>query len=122
MLYCEISFFVLKGNDSIAHILRTNKKAIEFNSMLGYEVFIDDPSSISLLYKMTNKSFKINTLKLRDTACKLSGNDPKLYLFLEKQDYDSGIAQFLESIINDSNLKFDTCFNNDEKIYSFIFD
>jgi hypothetical protein len=118
LLLCEIGFFVFQGGDSYVQTLRINTKAIEYNRMLGYELFEDNSSKDTCMYKLTRESFERNTLKLREAALKLSGNDPVIYLFLEKHDYLSGLAQFLETIKKDINLKLDCRYENGETIYS----
>ena len=122
LLCCEIGFYIINGIDSIARILRTNKKAIEYNSMLGYELYKDDPKDCALQYIMTKESFENKTTTLRNAASNLTGKHPFLYLILEKHDYTSGVAQFFESMINDYKLKFDLSIDNENKTYAFKFD
>jgi UDP-4-amino-4,6-dideoxy-N-acetyl-beta-L-altrosamine N-acetyltransferase len=120
LLLCEIGFYIFQGGDSYIQTLRTNLKAIEYNHMLGYELFEDDMSKDTCMYKLNRASFETNTRKLREAALKLSGNDPAIYMILEKHDYLSGIAQFIESIEKDLNLKLDIRYEKGEKIYSCI--
>lgn len=120
LLLCEAGFYIFQGGDSFITTLRTNRKAIEYNLMLGYILHKDDPAEATLQYRLTRNNFEKHTLKLREAALKLSGNDPVMYMILEKHDYACGLAQLIEGIEKDFNLKYDFRWENDEKIYSCV--
>lgn len=120
LLLCEAGFYIFQGGDSYVHTLRDNKKAIEYNLMLGYELSRDDPFEDSQIYRLSRENFEKHTVKLREAALKLSGSDPVMYMILEKHDYESGLAQHIEGIEKDFNLEYDSFWENDEKIYTCI--
>ena len=120
LLLCEAGFYILQGGNSFVRTLRTNNKAIDYNLMLGYELYKDDPSEATQLYRLTCENFENNARKLREAALRHSGNDPMMYMILEKHDYESGLAQFIESMEKDFNLNYDFRFEKGEKIYSCV--
>jgi len=120
LLLCEAGFYILQGGYSFVHTLRTNHKAIEYNLMLGYELYKDDPTEDTQEYRLTRENFEKQTVKLREAALKLSGNDSMMYMILEKHDYESGLVQFIESIEKDFHLNYNFRFENGEKIYSCV--
>ncbi len=122
LLLCEIGFYVVpgqeKGGVSFINVLRDNKFAIDYNKLLGYEIYHDDPAENTVRYILTRENFEKHTQKLREAALKLSGGDAAIYLIIEKHDYDYGFAQVIESIEKDYCFKYDIRIENGEKIYS----
>jgi hypothetical protein len=130
LLLCEIGFYVLKGGDSHIKVLSTNQRALDYNTILGYEVLEDDaaqklsdsenkwdennpqhifhdpekeideknppPSIIKL--KLTKEMFRVNTEKIRKTVHVSTHSDGRLYLVLEKHDFESELAQMMENL------------------------
>lgn len=120
LLLCEAGFYIFQGGDSYIRTLRTNIKAIEYNLMLGYELNKDDPAEITQQYRLTKENFEKHTIKLREAVLKLSGNDPFMYMILEKHDFVSGLAQLIEGMEKDFNLQYSFHWENDEKAYSCV--
>lgn len=118
LLLCECGFYIFQGGDSYIRTLRTNLKAIEYNQMLGYELYSDKTDENTLVFRLTRENFEKHTRKLREAALKLSGNDSVMYMILEKHDFVSGLAQKIEAMEKDFNMKFDFRWENGEKIYS----
>jgi RimJ/RimL family protein N-acetyltransferase len=97
----EIGFYILNGKDSHIKVLRSNKKAINYNLKLGFVPFSDDPGKDYIEFILTRENFQKKTLKLRKAITSLhSSNDPYLYLILDPEDYKSGLAGSIEKVID----------------------
>jgi UDP-4-amino-4,6-dideoxy-N-acetyl-beta-L-altrosamine N-acetyltransferase len=97
VLLCEIGFYIMKGGDSYAKVLKKNKRAIEYNKIIGYDVIENKPRSRYLRIKLTKENFISRTEKLRNTIMINTNSDGELSLELEKHDYESGLAQIMEN-------------------------
>jgi hypothetical protein len=97
VLLCEIGFYIMKGGDSYAKVLKKNKRAIEYNTIIGYDVIENKPRSRYIKIKLTKENFKIRTEKLRKTIMINTNSNGEMSLELEKHDYDSGLAQMMEN-------------------------
>lgn len=96
----EIGFYLLQWTKTYIRVLKGNKKAIEYNMNLGFNLCEGQEDINNQLYVLTKQSFEQKAKKIRKSALEISGNDNTLYLILEKADYLSGIAQKIENIIN----------------------
>ena len=95
----EIGFFILNGKDAFIKVLRSNKRAIEYNSQLGFEPFNDDGEKAYIELILTKENIIRKTSNLRKAMNSLqSADDPYLYLYLDAADRKSGIAQTIESV------------------------
>jgi len=124
VLLCEIGFYIMKGGDSYAKVLKRNKRAIEYNKIIGYDVIENKPRSRYIKIKLTKENFKNRTEKLRNTIMINTNSNGEISLELEKHDYESGLAQIMENqyvfpiILEDPAVK---CVEyNGGKIYSGI--
>jgi hypothetical protein len=97
ILLCEIGFYIMKGGDSYAKVLKKNKRAIEYNNIIGYDVIERKPRSRYIKIKLTKENFKARTEKLRKTIMINTNSNGELSLELEKHDYESGLAQLMEN-------------------------
>ncbi len=83
------------GFETYAHILRNNERAIRFNKMIGFELCEGQEDVGNQLYFMTRESYLKSAKKLRKAFYQLKGNEP-IVIYLEKRDYDTGYARFME--------------------------
>lgn len=98
VVLCEIGFYILKGGDSYAKVLRTNTRAIDYNTIIGYDIIEDDPKKNYIRIHLTRENFRIRTEKLRKTIMINTNSNGELTLELEKHDYESGLAQMMEAL------------------------
>ncbi len=94
----EIAFYYLNWNVCYIRIHSDNHKAIENAGILGYELTEGKETVENHLYYLTRELFDANAKKIRQEAKafieKESGDG---YLLLEPSDYESGIAQKIET-------------------------
>lgn len=98
VLLCEIGFYIMKGGDSYARVLKKNKRAIEYNTIIGYDIIENKPRSRQIKMKLTKENFKNRTEKLRKTIMINTNSIGEISLELEKHDYESGLAQMMEDL------------------------
>ncbi len=98
----EIGFNIIQGEKTFIHIIKNNYKAIEYSLAFGYVLTKNQEKEELQQYVLTKESFEKKGNKLLNAANKAYKNNSTLYLFLEKHDYQTGIAQFLEQLIERS--------------------
>lgn len=101
LLLCEIGYYVLFGGDSYIKVLRSNNRAMDYNRLLGYKIIENDPELDYIRMKLTRDSFKDSTEKIRKTVLINTQSDGRIFLVLEKHDYESGLAQMMERMYID---------------------
>jgi RimJ/RimL family protein N-acetyltransferase len=101
----EIGFYVIQGEKSFIRILKDNKQAIEYSLNFGYELCANQADNDPQLYVLTKQNFESKGKRLLDAANKAYKQDSTLMMYLEKDDYKSGIAQFIEKLIEQSTVK-----------------
>lgn len=98
----EIGFYIIRGEKSFIQILKDNKKAIEYSLNFGYKLCEGQENQQHQQYVLTKKSFEEKAVKLLKAANKVYKEKSTLWLYLEKHDYKSGLAQFIENLIDSS--------------------
>jgi UDP-4-amino-4,6-dideoxy-N-acetyl-beta-L-altrosamine N-acetyltransferase len=96
----EVGFYILNGKDARIKVLRTNKKAINYNTRLGFvPINIEDADNQFIEFILTKENLQKKTLKLRNALKSIhSSLDPYLYLYLTPEDYKSGLAYDIENV------------------------
>lgn len=109
LCFSEIGFTVLRGERSYIRILKDNHKAIEYSLNFGYKLCEGQENLEHQKYVLTRESFLEKGGKLLIAANKVYKEKSTLLLYLEKHDYKSGLAQFVENKIDNSpvNIPFD---------------
>lgn len=100
LILIESGFYIVKGGASHIRVMRDNKKAIDYNISLGYELCEGQENEENQLYRLTVENFEKKAKKLRKAALHLGGGDNSLTLILEPRDYELGVAQIMENIAN----------------------
>jgi|AntRauTorckE6833_2_1112554.scaffolds.fasta_scaffold02416_4 RimJ/RimL family protein N-acetyltransferase len=101
----EINFYILGGKESYIRTLRNNQTAIDYNKALGYELCEGQEEVENQLYVLTPGSFENKTRKIRKAASRYNAKPyPNGYVLFEAHDYEQGIAQRFEEIINGGKL------------------
>jgi RimJ/RimL family protein N-acetyltransferase len=87
------------GMKVYAHILRTNRRAIRYNTHLGFEKLPDQENVENQKYVLTLERYNKKTVKFKKVFHQLSEPSP-VVMTLEPDDYERGLAQHIESIID----------------------
>jgi UDP-4-amino-4,6-dideoxy-N-acetyl-beta-L-altrosamine N-acetyltransferase len=124
LILLESSFYFHEGNESYIRVLKDNESAISYNKSLGYELCPNQEDVYNQKYVLTKEKFLEKSKKLRKAALHLSGGDNKMYLYLDKEDFEKGIGQHYEKLINESNMEVEMMEAKEEyeKIYFLDFD
>lgn len=96
----ETMFYLLGWNKQYASILRTNIKAIDFNRQLGYMLCEGQEDTDLQKYELTRESFEKKAGKIRKAVRLSAGTETRGKILLEPGDYEIGIAQKIESLVN----------------------
>ncbi len=98
----ETTFYFLGWNKQLAHILRSNTNAVQFNLQLGYHLCEGQDGVDHQRYEMTRESFEQKASKIRKAVKALAGNDSKTRVLFEPDDYESGLAHKFENLLSAS--------------------
>lgn len=98
----ESTFYLLGWKKQYAHILRSNINTIRFNSQLGYQLCKGQEDIDHQRYEMTRESFEQKAGKIRMAVRSLAGNDHLARVLFEPADYEIGLAQKFENLLNAS--------------------
>jgi len=99
----ELGLRIFEMN-SYAHILKSNKRAIRYNKLLGFELCEGQEDVENQLYKLNIDRFFNRTKLLRPALYKLMGVKDTVLVF-DKDDIESGFSDFLLSKINHDLIK-----------------
>jgi UDP-4-amino-4,6-dideoxy-N-acetyl-beta-L-altrosamine N-acetyltransferase len=78
---CLLNFFLITlklCEKSRARILRTNKKAIHYNRLIGYKMLPNQENVYNQLYELTLEDYLIHGAKLNKAAAILNNDDARL--------------------------------------------
>lgn len=82
--------------NSYGRILKSNKRAQRFNTMLGYYLCEGQENVENQLYKVTRESYLEKATKFRKAFLSI-GKENSIEVILENHEYESGYADFIES-------------------------
>jgi RimJ/RimL family protein N-acetyltransferase len=82
-----------------AHILRSNRRAIRYNTYLGFELLPGQENVENQKYVLTLDSYLRKAAKFKKVFNLLVDPSPVI-MILEPADYDRGLAQRIESIVD----------------------
>jgi len=121
LLLIEAGFYILNGKKNFIRILKANKRARDFSTSLGYVLCENQENVENQLYVLTKESFEKKGTKVLKAVKTLVSTDNIIYLYFEKQDYESGLAQFIEKEIEKSAVyyKFKCETTENGKLYTF---
>ncbi len=86
-----------------AHILKTNERAIRYNTLMGFKLCEGQENLDNQLYVMTKESYSKKARLLRAAFMHLMGTGDTEF-HMEKQDYENGLAMLIETKIKDKNI------------------
>jgi RimJ/RimL family protein N-acetyltransferase len=95
----ETTFNFLGWNKQVAHILRSNTNAIQFNRQLGYQLCEGQEEIDHQRYEITWERFVLTAGKIRKAVRALAGNNIRTRILFEPADYESGLAQQFEELL-----------------------
>lgn len=121
LLLIEAGFYILNGKKNFIRILKSNTKARNFSMSLGYVLCENQEDIENQLYILTKESFEKTGSKVQKAVKSLFNDDKTIYIYLEKPDYESGLAQFMEKQLSQSPLfdKIKCEVTEDGKVYSY---
>jgi len=100
MALIELSFIYCNFEYAYAHILKTNKRAIQFNKMLGYQLEPHQENNLNQLYKLTKENY-LKKRKILIRGLKDLYNVPKL--IFAKEEQEEYMPYFLKHFIKSPN-------------------
>jgi hypothetical protein len=121
ILLCEFGYGILLGIETEVKILQSNTRALNYNMSLGYTEKYSMNNGF-VMYRQTKESFLSGTSQIRKKALSLCNNDPHLYLYLEPNDKESGLAQKIFENIDVKIQNYEMRKENETEIYSFLLD
>jgi hypothetical protein len=74
--------------------------AVRFNLQLGYQLCDSQENIDHQRYEMTKESFEQKAGRIRKAVQSLGGNDNKSKILFEPTDYETGVAQKFEELLN----------------------
>jgi RimJ/RimL family protein N-acetyltransferase len=98
----ESTFYLLGWKKQYAHILRSNINAVRFNLQLGYQLCEGQEGIDHQRYEITWESFEKKAGKIRKAVRSLALDDNLSRVLFEPVDYEIGLAQKFENLIQTS--------------------
>jgi hypothetical protein len=119
LLVSEFGFGVLNGGKSFIRIVKGNRKAIDFNTSIGFEPVGPPDHNDLQFYVQTKESFYEKTQKMRKAALIVSGSSENIIFQFEPHDYNS-IAPLLFKYLKEINHPYDIIKEGTKEIYSIL--
>jgi len=99
IMVTDLCFRLFAWDAVYAHVMKTNKRAIQYNINLGYQLCENQENAENQLYKLTPERFEQVIGKLRKALSRLyPGNESTQYI-LEVEDFENGIAAQVQPLI-----------------------
>lgn len=102
--FADFGFRFIHDFTVYARILKSNQRAIRFNTQLGFEICENQENVENQLYKATPESYFRKADKLRRAFYSLVDNTPVMVLF-EQEDYQTNLVNYFEPHIDKSAVK-----------------
>jgi RimJ/RimL family protein N-acetyltransferase len=101
----EIGFYYLNWNVCYIRVHSDNPKAVENSVSLGYELTEGKETVENHLYYLTRELFEANAKKImKEAKAFIETEYGDGYLLLEPSDYESGIAQKIETYFSENGI------------------
>jgi UDP-4-amino-4,6-dideoxy-N-acetyl-beta-L-altrosamine N-acetyltransferase len=100
LCFCEIGFYIFQGGDSVIKVRKDNHRAIEYNRLIGFELYDENFSDEFNLYMLTKENFERKSMQYRKLALGMSNNDHNLYLEFDDADMKNGIVNLFIKYYN----------------------
>ena len=104
-IFAFTEFYIVLGDlTAYIHTLKSNTRVVKLIKLFGFELCEGQDNVENQLYRITRKSFLDHASKLRKAFYSLTGKE-RLKIIIEKEDYESGIAQIIVDRIDRNLLK-----------------
>ena len=107
-LLAALTFGELAANvfhlKAVAKIMVTNKRAIRYNKLLGFELCEGQENKINQLYAFSGERFMKYSRVFRGFLVLLYGKN-NIVIEIEQQDYQTGFGQLIENLIDLSKIE-----------------
>ncbi len=100
IMLTDMCFELFNWDALYAHILKTNTRAITYNTALGYERVPGQDNAENQLYRLTPEHFLKKTARIREMIKKMFPGNSTARFILEPEDFQNGIAEQLTPLIN----------------------
>ena len=97
-LMIEIAFYILGWDRTFIKVIKSNKRAIDFNTALGFTIFNEEKELDYLLMRLTREQFEEKAEKLRQVMDRLPSNE-KILLSFDQGDQLNGTQKSVEKIL-----------------------
>ncbi len=112
----EMAFYVLNWEKSEVTVLKSNRQALNYNLSLGFLIQNETENEFVKMV-LTKENYNIKAKKLAKAAITLNQESSDMILTLEPVDYETGLAQFIEDLLNNSAVKLEHKTEGKNKIY-----
>ncbi len=99
IMVTDLCFRLFAWDAVYAHILKTNRRAIQYNINLGYQLCENQANVENQLYKLTPARFEQVVGKLRKALSRLYPGSDITRFILEPEDFENGIALQIQPLI-----------------------
>ncbi len=97
-LVIEIAFYILGWDKSFIKVLKSNRRAVDFNISLGFSMVDDSDDLEYILLMLTRQQFEEKARKLKKVISHLPANQ-RILLSFDKQDDTNGTRRAVEKIL-----------------------
>jgi UDP-4-amino-4,6-dideoxy-N-acetyl-beta-L-altrosamine N-acetyltransferase len=106
LVLLDVGFYYLDWHKSFIHVMRNNPKAMEYVHQIGYKLCEGQESIQNQLYYLTKENFEKKGRKMRQAAESFKEKEfSNGYVLLEPADYESNLAQTIESYFAKTGIK-----------------
>lgn len=98
LIMSDVHYYAMKNNRSNCKILRTNKQAIAFNKLFGYQLLPGQENVLNQKYTVTKEAYEKHSVLLRKSIRNIYPQSEEVIIIqLEPEDYTNGVAEFVIS-------------------------
>jgi RimJ/RimL family protein N-acetyltransferase len=112
----EMAFYVLNWEKSEVIVLKSNQQAIDYNLRLGF-IIQDESENEIVKMVLTRENYELKAKKITEAAITLNQENSDMILTLEPQDFKSGLALFIERLLENSPAKLEQNIEGESKVY-----
>lgn len=99
LMVTDMCFELFDWDALYAHILRSNHRAIAYNTALGYELLPGQDDVENQLYRLTPEAFHRKTARIRKLMEKMFPGDNTARLIIEPEDFQNGIWEQIAPLV-----------------------
>jgi len=100
--FTDIHFYLWHNTEAYCRMLKNNKQAINFNTSFGYKLCPGQEANENQLYKLIFEDYEMKAPPIRSMLAKIYRNsDRTIFIELEKEDMENGVAAAFEKYYAD---------------------